>query len=126
MDCRVEAYGEAASEGTTGFARGRYLGRVKLYVCWGTFQTPRPGGHPCGNAYRALEEAGHSPEVIKSYGLSPLPDAIFNRTSGRREAKRLTGKSTVPVLVTDEGEAIADSKRIIEWAKRNPAAGAAG
>jgi hypothetical protein len=99
---------------------------MKLYVCWGTFtKTPRPGGHPCGNAYTALREAGHDPEVIKSYGLTSLPDGVFNRTAGRREAKRLTGKSTVPVLVTDDGEAISDSKRIVEWAREHPA-GAGG
>jgi glutathione S-transferase len=95
---------------------------VKLYVCWGTFTTtPRPGGHPCGNAYRALKEAGHDPEVVKSYGLAVLPD-FMNRTEGRREAKRLTGKSMVPVLVTDEGEIVSDSKNIVAWAKDHPAA----
>ena len=57
---------------------------MKLYVCWGTFRSPRPGGHPCGNAYRALKEAGHDPEVIKSYGLGPLRD-FLNNTRGRRE-----------------------------------------
>ena len=46
---------------------------MKLYVCWGTFSTPRPGGHPCANAYNALKEAGYEPEVVKSYGLAPLP-----------------------------------------------------
>src|SRR5205823_4434726 len=61
------------------------------------------------------------PEVIKSYGLAPLPDALFNRTTGRQEAKRLTGSSMVPFLVTDDGEVIKDSKRIIEWARRHPA-----
>jgi hypothetical protein len=96
---------------------------MKLYICWGTFQTPRPGGHPCANAYKALREAGHDPEVIKSYGFGPLPDL----TSGRKEVKRLTGQSWVPVLVTDEGEAIQDSKNIVAWAKAHPAgrAGAA-
>ncbi|MBA2764699.1 MAG: glutathione S-transferase domain-containing protein [Thermoleophilaceae bacterium] len=90
---------------------------MKLYVCWGTFHTPRPGGHPCGNAYDALREAGHDPEVIKAYGLAPLPDL----TSGRREVKRLTGKSWVPVLVTDDGEIINESKSIAAWAEANPA-----
>ncbi len=98
---------------------------MKLYVCWGTFTTtPRPGGHPCGNAHRALTEAGHRPEVVKSYGLAPLPDGVFNRTRGRQEAKRLTGSSQVPVLVTDDGEVIADSAAIVEWARSHPAAAA--
>jgi hypothetical protein len=98
---------------------------MKLYVCYGTFTTtPRPGGHPCGNANRALREAGHDPEVIRSYGLAILP-SIFNRTRGRREVKQLTGSYMVPVLVTDGGEVIPDSKRIIEWAQANPA-GAGG
>jgi hypothetical protein len=95
---------------------------MKLYVCWGTFQTPRPGGHPCANAHEALTEAGYHPKVIKSYGWTALPDAIFNRTSGRQEAKRLTGNSSVPVLVTDDGEAVGGSKKIVAWAKKNPAA----
>ena len=94
---------------------------MKLYVCYGTFQAPRPGGHPCGNAYEALREAGHDPEVIKSYGLGVLPDTPFNQTAGRKEAKRLTGKSMVPVLVTDDGEVIKESKDIVAWAEANPA-----
>lgn len=94
---------------------------MKLYVCWGTFRSPRPGGHPCRNAYNALKDAGHDPEVVRSYGLGPLPD-VLNNTSGRRDVKRLTGQSWVPVLVTDDGEAIHDSKKIIEWARANPVA----
>jgi Glutathione S-transferase, N-terminal domain len=94
---------------------------MKLYICWGTFSSPRPGGHPCANAYHALQDAGHEPELIKSYGLGPLPD-FLNNTRGRREVKELTGQSWVPVLVTDDGEAIQDSKRIIEWAKEHPVA----
>jgi hypothetical protein len=95
---------------------------MKLYVCYGTFTTtPRPGGHPCGNAHRALKEAGYEPEVIRSYGLGMLPDMPFNKTKGREEVKRLTGNSWVPVLVTDDGEVVQDSKKIIEWAEKNPA-----
>jgi hypothetical protein len=90
---------------------------MRLYVCWGTFQTPRPGGHPCGNAYRALVDAGFEPEVTRTYGLGPLPD-FLNPT--RSEVRELTGGSSwVPVLVTDDGEVIQDSKRIAEWARRN-------
>lgn len=91
---------------------------MKLYVCWNTARGPL--GHPCGDAYHALRQAGHDPEVIRSYGLAVLPD-LFNRTEGRREAKRLTGRKTVPVLVTDGGDVVFDSKRIIAWAREHPA-----
>jgi glutaredoxin len=94
---------------------------MKLYVCWGTFPTPRPGNHPCKNALDALREAGHDPEVVKAYGLALAPDAIANRTAGRKRAKELTGSSTVPVLELDDGTAVWDSKAIVAWAAANPA-----
>ena len=94
---------------------------MKLYVCWGTFQTPRPGGHPCHNAYEALEQAGWHPEVEKTYGWAVLGNAL-NPT--RKPVRDLTGQNWVPVLVTDEDEVIQGSKQIVEWARANPAAGA--
>jgi hypothetical protein len=94
---------------------------MKLYVCWGTFPTPRPGGHPCRNAHNALVEAGHSPEVVKSYGLALLPDAV-NQTAGRKRAKELTGDTWVPVLELDDGTAVSGSQKIVDWARANPAA----
>jgi hypothetical protein len=93
---------------------------MKLYICYGTFPSPRPGGHPCRNAYNALKDAGHDPELVKSYGLGILP-GFMNQTKGRKEVEELSGKRWVPVLVADEGEAISDSKNIIAWAKANPA-----
>jgi hypothetical protein len=92
---------------------------VKLYVCWGTFQTIRPGGHPCHNAHKALREAGYDPEVIRVHGLGIGP--IKWMTEGREEVKELTGQPAVPVLITDGGEAIHDSRRIVEWAQAHPA-----
>jgi hypothetical protein len=95
---------------------------MKLYVCYGTFTaTPRPGGHPCGNAYHALKDAGYEPEVKKAYGLGMLPE-IFNKTSGRQEVKRLTGSLMVPVLVTDDGEVVETSQAVVSWAKAHPVA----
>lgn len=95
---------------------------MKLYVCYGTFKSsPRPGGHPCGNAYHALVDAGHRPDVVRAYGVGMLPDALFNWTPGRREVKRLTGSAMVPVLVTDDGEVVQESQRIVEWAGTHPA-----
>jgi hypothetical protein len=93
---------------------------MKLYICWGTFGSPRPGGHPCKNAHDALREAGYEPEVVKSYGLGLLPD-FMNQTSGRKEVKRLTGKTWVPLLVTDSEEVIQGSDKIAAWARENPA-----
>lgn len=98
---------------------------MKLFVCYGTWNNRplpgRPNGHVCGWAHSALVEAGHSPEVVKCYGLGPLP-GFLNRTKGRREVKRLTGNYWVPLLVTDDGEAIQGSERIVEWAAAHPAA----
>jgi Glutathione S-transferase, N-terminal domain len=94
---------------------------MELYVCWGTFPALRPGGHPCRNAHAALEEAGWDPDVKKTYGFGPLPSAL---NPGRGKVRELTGQQWVPVLVTDDGEVIRESKRIVAWARANPAAGA--
>ena len=94
---------------------------MKLYICWGTFQTPRPGGHPCGNAYDALTETGHEPEIVKVKGLGMGPRFLNVMTDGRREVEKVSGQRAVPVLVLDDGEVVADSKRIVEWAEAHPA-----
>jgi hypothetical protein len=94
---------------------------VKLYICWGTFQTPRPGGHPCHNAYEGLKMAGHDPEVVKVRGIGIGPSLLQWTTEGRREVERISGQKAVPVLVTDAGEVVTDSERIVAWAERNPA-----
>jgi hypothetical protein len=100
---------------------------MKLYVCYGTWKpAPRPGGHPCGTAYHALKDAGHEPEVVRSYGGGPL-GPLLNFTPGRREVKRLTGNFWVPVLVLDDGAVIQGSGEIADWAREHPAhAGADG
>ena len=70
------------------------------------------------------QEAGHEPEVIRSYGYAALP-AFLNATPGRREVKRLTGNYWVPALVTDDGTVVQGSHEIADWAKTHPAAAAA-
>ena len=98
---------------------------MKLYVCWGTFPVPwprrsaswKPGAHPCKRAHDALKEAGHFPEVVRAYGFAALP----NFSSGRKQVKRLTGESFVPVLVLDDGQVVRDSENIVAWANENPA-----
>ena len=90
---------------------------MRLIVCW---STTAAGGHACGAAHKALKEAGHEPQVQKAYGWRLMPDAV-NVTPGRKEAKRLTGSTTVPVLVLDDGTAISEAKAIVEWAREHPA-----
>ena len=96
---------------------------MKLYICYGTFPSPRPGGHPCRNAVRAMHDAGHDPEIVKAYGFGPLPDALNGPR--RAEVKRLTGSSWVPALVLDDGTTVSGSKAIAAWAQANPAGSAA-
>jgi hypothetical protein len=93
---------------------------MKLYICYGTFPSPRPGGHPCKNAYEALREAGHEPEVVKTYGLGLLPEGV-NAKAGRGEVIEKTGQKIVPVLELDDGETIYPSQKIVDWAEKNPA-----
>ena len=78
---------------------------------------PRPGGHPCRNAHEALTKAGWQPQVTKVYGLGMLGSAL-NPT--RAKVRDLTGQNMVPVLVTDDGEVVKDSKNIVAWAKAPP------
>jgi|SRR3954447_5022365 hypothetical protein len=92
---------------------------MKLFVCWGTMPIPIVG-HPCHDAYSSLRAAGHDPEVIRSYGWDTLPD-VFNQAEGRKLAREITGKSTVPLLQLDDGEVIFDSKNITTWAEQHPA-----
>ena len=89
---------------------------MKLYVCYGTFELPyMKGGHPCRRAYVALAEAGHRPEVSRTYGC-----VLDERFKGRREVKALTDNYLVPTLVLDDGTVIDDSTNIVAWARENP------
>lgn len=92
---------------------------MKLYVCWGTFRTVGHE-HACRTAHEALLAVGHEPEVIKVYGLGVGPRIFQWATDGRREVEELSGQRAVPVLVTDEGDVIAQSARIVEWADAHP------
>jgi hypothetical protein len=92
---------------------------MKLYVCYGTFNTPGHK-HPCQAAHEALVEAGHDPELVKVYGWGPLPEWMNPK---RRKVRELTGGSQwVPVLEGDNGELLGKSTReIVDWAQSNPA-----
>ena len=90
---------------------------MRLYVCWGTFPTPRPGNHPCRNAHQSLLDAGYDPEVVKTYGCFRT-DPLF---PGRRKIKELTGSYQVPTLELDDGALIDGSEAILVWAGGNRA-----
>jgi hypothetical protein len=95
---------------------------VKLYVCYGTWTAGKSlHAHPCGEANKALREAGHDPEIVHSYGLGLLPGIINELTRGRREVKEMTGNYWVPVLVLDDDTIIQGSGKIIDWAQQHPA-----
>ena len=93
---------------------------MKLYVCWTTRDTPGPHRHACTRAHDALRAAGHHFDVVRTYSFGAVPD--FLQTPQRREVKRLSGQSWVPLLVTDDGDVINDSREIEAWAKAHPAA----
>ncbi len=84
---------------------------MKLYVCYGDFGGDR---HHCARAANALREAGYEPEIVRTYGWGPLPDAL-NFKRGR--VRELTGQNWVPVVEFDDGTALAGTDEIVAWAK---------
>ena len=70
-----------------------------LYRC----STPTNWLCPCGKVARALAREGIAAEEV----------VVGQRRSRRPEVEALTGQQRVPVLVMD-GEAICDSRRIVE------------
>jgi len=74
--------------------------------------------HACGQAAKALDEAGHSYEIEVVGGFKHVP---LSRRGKRERIRELTGQEDVPVLVTDSGTAVAGSNEIVEWARAHPA-----
>jgi glutathione S-transferase len=102
---------------------------VRLYTC--PFEThggglPGPLAHPCGRAAKALDEAGHSYEIEKVKGGIGMIWTLPSRGRDRAEVERLSGQRSVPILVLDDGEVVTGSGEIVDWARENPAAKAAG
>ena len=91
---------------------------MKLYVCGqkdrGT-NLPGPLAHACGRAMKALEETGlpYDLEVVAGYRALPWT----RRGDARTEVRELTGQDDVPILVLDDGTAIAGSGKIVHWAR---------
>jgi glutathione S-transferase len=70
-----------------------------LYRC----PTPTDWLCPCGRVARELAKDGHDVETVR----------VPWRRRDRPEVQALSGQRSVPVVVVD-GEAICDSKRIVE------------
>ena len=81
-----------------------------------------PVGHPCGRAGKALEQAGYSYELKVVGGYKNVPWTWRTRDRDRAEVERLSGKKDVPILVLDDGEVIAGSGTIVDWANEHPSA----
>ena len=75
-------------------------------------------GHACGKAAKALDDAGHRYELEVVGGFKHVP---LSRRGKRERIVELTGQEDVPVLVTDDGTAVAGSKQIAGWARAHPA-----
>ncbi len=76
----------------------------------------------CHNAYPPLAPRRLRPRGDQGSRPRRRPEPHCHWvTDGRREVEQLSGQRAVPVLVTDDGEVVADSKRIVEWAEANPA-----
>lgn len=88
---------------------------MRLYICYGTFGPV--AHHACARARKALEAAGHQPQIVRTFGCYGT-DRFF---AGRREVKRLTGSYKVPTLVLDDGTVIDESQNIAAWAAANHA-----
>lgn len=70
--------------------------------------------HPCGVAAKALDDTGQRYEIEVVGGFKKLP---FSRRGKRGKIEQLTGQQDVPVLLLDDGRAIAGTTAIEAWAK---------
>lgn len=76
---------------------------VTLYRC----RTPTDWLCPCGRVARRLRAAGHEVREVR----------VAWRGRDREDVQAVTGQSVVPVAVID-GDAICDSRRIVEHLDR--------
>jgi glutathione S-transferase len=97
---------------------------MTLYTC--PWQRRSSGWHPCGVAAKALDAAGHRYEIRVVRGQLSMPWTWISRRRDRAEVRALSGQNGVPVLVLDDGEAIAGSARIAAWAAEHPASAPPG
>jgi glutathione S-transferase len=96
-----------------------------LYTCGEGTRRRSFGGlinHACGRAAEALDAAGHRYETKVVGGYTSSPWTWRSRRRDRAEVKQLSGRTSVPILVLEDGEVIAGSRQIVRWAEDNPPA----
>jgi glutathione S-transferase len=64
-----------------------------------------------------LEDAGHSYETRVVAGYTSSPWTWPARRRDRAEVQELSGQTSVPILVLDDGRVIAGSGEIAHWAE---------
>jgi glutaredoxin len=74
--------------------------------------------HPCGQAAKALDDAGHAYAIEVVGGFKALG---FTRRGKRDKIRELTGQEDVPVLILDDETIVTGHKAIIAWAQANAA-----
>lgn len=77
------------------------MAELTLHRC----RTPTNWLCPCGRVARELARAGVEYEEVR---------VGVRRRRGREEVLDLTGQDRVPLVVFDDGDAVVDSKRIVE------------
>jgi 2-polyprenyl-6-methoxyphenol hydroxylase-like FAD-dependent oxidoreductase len=92
-----------------------------LYTC--NLRSMGPSWHPCGLACKALDEAGLEYEIRTVAGYTSMPWTWPFRRRDRALVRKLSGRNGVPILVLDDGEVIAGSASIREWAAGQRAMG---
>jgi glutathione S-transferase len=90
-----------------------------LYTCG---QKKRGPGfmHACAKAGKALDAAGYEYELRTAGSYRLMPWTWGSREEERAEIRKLSGQNEVPILVLDDGEVIAGSGRIADWAQEHP------
>jgi glutathione S-transferase len=69
--------------------------------------------HRCKTPTNRLCACGRVARELARRGMEPVEERVAWRRSEREELYELTGQRVVPVLIID-GEAICDSRRIVE------------
>jgi glutathione S-transferase len=82
-----------------------------------------PVGHPCAQAAKALDDAGHAYEIRKVKGGTLKLWTWPSRARDRAEIERLSGQRSVPILVLDDQSVVTGSGAIAAWAREHAPVG---